>query len=76
MSSARRDVLAGTDGSEKAEVIGRSALIMKSFYDPNPLTSSSLTRDLYSNILSGRKSIAEAVDAFERDWTKVYTSNK
>lgn len=76
MSSARRDVLAGTDGSERAEVVGRSALIMKSFYDPNPINSSALVRGLYDNILSGRKSISEAVDAFDRDWSKLYTSNK
>ncbi len=73
MSSARRDVLAGTDGSEKAEILGRSALIMKSFYDSNPISSETLVRSLYGDILSGRKSIVEAVDTFERDWTKVYT---
>jgi hypothetical protein len=72
MSSARRDVLAGTDGGEKAEIVGRSALIMKSFYDSNPVLSEGLVRDLYSNILSGRKSIAEAADTFDRDWAKVY----
>lgn len=73
MSSARRDVLAGTDRSEKSEIVGRSALIMKSFYDANPAQSEALVRDLYSNILSGRKSIPEASDAFDRDWSKVYT---
>jgi maltose-binding protein MalE len=35
MSSARRDVLAGSDGSEKSEILGRSALIILTLHHPS-----------------------------------------
>jgi ABC-type glycerol-3-phosphate transport system substrate-binding protein len=75
VSSARKDILAGTDGSERAQVIGGAALNMQKYYDNNPIYLSGIVSDLYENIISGRKSISEAVNSFSREWLSAYNIN-
>jgi maltose-binding protein MalE len=72
MSGARRDVLYGNDGSERAEVVGRSTLVSKLVYNNNPSAVSNSIYNLYDNILSGRKTLQEAIEIFSKDWNSIY----
>ena len=72
MSSARKDVLAGNDGSERSSVIGGSAIIMQIFYDLKFDATNAMFSSLYEDILSGRKSIEKAVEVFERNFVSLY----
>ena len=73
MASARKDVLAGNDGSEYATVVGRSAQLMRVQYDTHPKETRTVVYQLMDNILSGRKSIVEAVDIFSRSFESLHT---
>ena len=73
MASARRDTLAGADATEYAEIVGQSAVLMKLIYDGHPKQTAALVYSMYDNILSGRKSIVEAADAFERSFVNLHT---
>lgn len=72
MASTRKDVLAGGDKTEYADIVGQSAVLMKVVYDTHPKQTKALVYSLYDNILSGRKSIVEAADAFERSFTTLH----
>lgn len=74
MAGARRDVLYGNDGSERAEVVGRSSLVSKLIYNNNPVSVSSSVYNLYDNILSGRRTLQEAIEIFSKDWSSIYNS--
>jgi hypothetical protein len=73
MASARKDTLAGDNKTEYSEIVGQSAVLMKVIYDVHPKQTAALVYSLYDNILSGRKSIAEAADAFERAFDNLHT---
>jgi ABC-type glycerol-3-phosphate transport system substrate-binding protein len=73
-AGARRDVLYGTDGSERAEVVGRSTLITKIIYDNNYQQVNNLMYTLYENILSGRKTIDAAAEKFSTDWISLFSA--
>ena len=72
VSSARKDILAGADGSARASVVGGSAVIMQIYYDINFGSVNSLFYTLYENILSGKRSIDKAVEIFERSFVSLY----
>jgi ABC-type glycerol-3-phosphate transport system substrate-binding protein len=72
-AGARRDVLYGTDGSERSEVVGRSALVTKLIYDNNYEQVDTLIFNLYENILSGRKTIDGAAEDFSANWTNLFS---
>ena len=72
MSSARKDVLAGADGSARSSVVGGSAITMQLYYDVNFKNTDSLFYSLYDDILSGRKSIEKSVGLFERGFMSMY----
>ena len=76
MAGARKDVLYGSDGSERAEVIGRSAIIMKLIYNNNPNAVNAAIYNLYDNILSNRKTIQESIEVFSNDWNIIYNKNQ
>lgn len=76
IASARKDTLTGNSGSEYSEIMNRSALLMKVAYDDLPSVTDGLVYDLYDNILSGRKSIYDAADVFDRAFEKLYDNNK
>ncbi len=73
-AGARRDVLYGTDGSERAEVVGRSTLITKIIYDNNYQQINNIIYMLYENILSGRKTIDAAAEKFSTDWISLFSA--
>ena len=72
MSSARKDILAGNDGSERSVVIGGGAIIMQNYYAINSKVINGLFKSLYENIISGRKSVEKSVEVFERDFVNLY----
>lgn len=74
MSSARKDVLAGNDGSTFSEIVGVSALTMGQFYNLNNTLIANYVYSLYDNILSGRQSIVGAVDILDKMWIKLYNN--
>lgn len=74
MAGARRDVLYGQDGSERAEVVGRSTLVSKLIYNNNPSSVSGAVYNLYDNILSGRRTLQEAIEIFAKDWSSIYNT--
>ncbi len=74
MAGARRDVLYGNDGSERAEVVGRSALVSKLIYNNNPISVRGSVYNLYDNILSGRRTLQEAIEIFSKDWGSIYNT--
>jgi hypothetical protein len=76
VSSARKDTLAGNDKSERSDVIGGSALSMQVFYNFKPGTASKVIYNLYENILSGRKTLSDAIIDFDRDWRGMFYANQ
>ena len=72
VSSARKDILAGADGTARSSVIGGSAIIMQIYYDINFASVNSLFFTLYENILSGKRSVDKAVEIFERSFVSLY----
>lgn len=71
-SSARKDVLAGNDGSERSTIVGSGALTMQLFYNLNFSYTDKLFYQLYDDILSGRKSVEKAVESFSINFSKLY----
>lgn len=74
MSSSRKDTLLGNDGSERADIIGRSALVQKTFFNNTKSKSEALVFDLYDNILSGRKNLKDSISTFADNWYKLFNS--
>lgn len=71
VSSARKDILAGNDGSARSTVIGSGALTMQIFYNINFQIVNGLIYNLYNSILAG-KSVEKSVEAFDLDFNKLY----
>jgi Bacterial extracellular solute-binding protein len=72
MAGARKDVLYGADGSERSEVVGRSALVMQLLYNNNEDAINSAIFKLYDNALSSRRTAVEASNDFEYDINKIF----
>ena len=72
MPSPRKDTLAGTDSSAYAEVIGKSILIAKPFYDINNDYTSSLVDTMFESIISNRAEIGNAAESFVKSIKKLY----
>ena len=75
MPSPRKDTLAGTDLSAYAEVIGRSILIARPFYDIDTNYSSTLVDQMFESIISNRSEISTAADNFVKNIKKMYLIN-
>jgi hypothetical protein len=74
MASARKDTLLGNDGSEKSDIVGRSALVQKTFFNSTKAKSEALVFNLYDNLLSGRKNLKDAISTFSDNWYGVYNT--
>lgn len=67
MASPRRDVLAEGEQDLYRQIIAESALIARSWLDPNPEASAAIFKQMVEDIASNRLRIAEAVgDALSR----------
>ncbi len=72
MPSPRKDTLAGVGSSAYVEVIGKSILIAKPFYDINNEYSSSLVDTMFESIISNRSEISTAAEKFVKSIKKLY----
>ncbi len=72
MAGARKDVLYGADGTERSEVVGRSALVMQILYNNNTEGINNAVFKLYDNAISSRRTVVEAVNDFEYDINKIF----
>ncbi len=62
MAPARRDLIAKGSGSAEGDVIYRSALISRSWWDPKPETSDTIFRTMVEDVNAGRLKVSEAID--------------
>ena len=70
--SARKDSLAGNDGSQYAEIASKSAVAGKVFYDKNPNVSDGLVTQMFNDIVSNRLEISESTQKFLTALSKLY----
>ncbi len=61
LPSARRDVPADTSSNAAAQVFLQSALISRTWLDPNPAGSDSIFKEMIESVVSGKSQPAEAV---------------
>lgn len=70
--SARKDSLAGNNGTQYAVLASKSAIAGKVMYDKAPITSSNLVNQMFNDIVSNRYNIGEAVQNFLIAVAKIY----
>jgi ABC-type glycerol-3-phosphate transport system substrate-binding protein len=72
MSSARRDNISSGDDDLYRKIIIESALIARSWYDPNAKESSSVLMQMVEDVVSNRSRIGEAVEDAVSRLTLIY----
>lgn len=72
MSTARKDILAGSSGNEFSVVVGNSTRLMRLFYDAKANASSGLVSTMFNDVLTGRRSVAEAANNFINSFQDLY----
>lgn len=72
--SARRDILGESDARSEFTVFNGSALISRSWYDPNSIESNNIFKDMIESILSGKDTEISSIDN-ARDRLTQYVSN-
>ena len=70
--SPRKDTLAGTGSTQYPEIIGKSILISKPFYEIDNDKSSSLVNTMFRDIYTNRKDITDALHNFVKSLYKMY----
>ena len=73
--SPRKDTLAGVGSSQYPEIVGKSILVAKPFYEIDKDKSNALVNTMFRDIYANRKDITDALHIFVKSLYKMYNIN-
>jgi ABC-type glycerol-3-phosphate transport system substrate-binding protein len=75
LPSPRRDVSPDTSNNASAAVMSQSALIARSWLDPNPSATDALFQTMIESVISGKAQPAQAVGDASRELAQIISGN-